>query len=220
MLSLSTLGMLPLSTSKIKATPAPYHHGDLRHALLAAGLNLLEKRGPAQVSLREAARVAGVSHNAPYRHFASREALLAAIAADGFEALAAAMERAAEGTRGLERLRAIGMAYVAFARERPAVYLLMFGPELEKSAFPALKTAAERSYQILWQAIETVAPAERRREAAIGAWALVHGLSHLIADRQLSRDLTAADNLDSLIENVLAIYQRGLAGGAGRSSQR
>lgn len=203
--------MFPLSTSKFAVPPAPYHHGDLRRALIAAGLRLLEKRGPGQVSLREVARVAGVSHNAPYRHFDSREALLAAVAADGFEALAAAMERAAEGKEGPERLRALGIAYIAFARARPAVYLLMFGPEPDKNGFPALKTVAERGFEALRQAVDAVAPEPSRRAAAIGAWALVHGLSHLIADRQLPQDLLAEDELDALIENVLAIYRQGLA---------
>jgi AcrR family transcriptional regulator len=138
--------MLSLSTSKIDSPPAPYHHGDLRRALLAAGLSVLERRGPAQVGLREVARVAGVSHTAPYRHFDSREALLAALATDGFEALDVAMAQAAEGRSGYERLRALGVAYIAFARARPAVYLLMFGPELEKHAFPELKTVAARSF--------------------------------------------------------------------------
>ncbi len=200
-----------MSTSKIRTLLAPYHHGDLRRALLAAGLSLLEKHGPAQVSLREVARVAGVSHNAPYRHFNSREALLAALAADGFEALGAAMERAAEGLTGFERLRALGTAYLVFARARPPVYLLMFGPVLEKNLFPELKAVAARSFEALRQAIEAITPEATRRAAAIGAWALVHGLSHLIADRQLSADLTGEDKLDALLEDVLAIYRRGLA---------
>jgi AcrR family transcriptional regulator len=207
--------MLLLSTSKIKAQPAPYHHGDLRRALIAAGLSLLEKRGPAQVSFREVARLAGVSHTAPYRHFDSREALLAALAADGFEALGAAMERAGEGKQGFDRLRALGIAYITFARARPAVYLLMFGPELEKCAFPALTNVAGRSFEALRQAIDAVAPEPSRRAAAIGAWALVHGLSHLIADNQLPPDLAAEDKRDALIEDVLTIYRQGLAHGAG-----
>lgn len=203
-------GMLPLSTSKIEGPPAPYHHGDLRRALLAAGARLLEQRGPRQVSLREVARVAGVSHNAPYRHFDSREALLAALAAEGFEALGAQMERATEGKEGFERLRALGVTYIAFARARPAVYLLMFGPELKMDGFPELKTVAERSFKALQHAIDTVAPEPVRHAAAIGAWALVHGLSHLIADNQLPQDWAAEDKLDALIEDVLAIYRQGL----------
>src|SRR5450631_2552993 len=134
--------MLLMSISKINAQPAPYHHGDLRRALIAAGVSLLERRGPAQVSFREVARLAGVSHTAPYRHFDSREALLAALAADGFEALGASMERGAEGKEGLDRLRALGIAYIAFARGRPAVYLLMFGPEFKMDGFPELNTVA------------------------------------------------------------------------------
>jgi AcrR family transcriptional regulator len=181
--------------------------------LLAAGFSLLKNRGPAQVSLREAARLAGVSHNAPYRHFDSREALLAALATDGFEALAAAMEQAAERKEGLERLRAIGMAYVAFAQKRPDIYLLMFGPELQKGAFPALKAAADRSVQSLRRSIAGVALQETQRAAAIGAWALVHGLSHLIANRQLSPDLLAEGKLDVLLATVLRIYEQGLAHG-------
>ncbi|QBR71496.1 TetR/AcrR family transcriptional regulator [Beijerinckiaceae bacterium] len=201
--------MLLLSTS-IKPESSPYHHGDLRRALVEAGLQLLEKRGPAHVSLREVSRVAGVSHNAPYRHFDSREALLAAMAADGFETLRAAMARAAEGKQSLERLRALGLAYVGFAREKPAVYLLMFGPELAKDPFPALKAVAEQSFEALRQAIDAITPEETRAAAAIGAWALVHGLAHLIADRQLPPELFDPADDEGLIENVLAIYRLGL----------
>lgn len=202
-----------LSTLKIEGAPA-YHHGDLRRSLIAAGFALLEKRGPAQVSLREVARAAGVSHNAPYRHFNSREALLAALATKGFETLGTAMERAAEGKEGLERLRALGIAYVAFARAHPAAYLLMFGPELEKDPFPELKSAAERSFAILRQAIDAALPPAAHRAAAIGAWAIVHGLSHLIADRQLPTELAADAKLDALIEDVLAIFREGLQSAA------
>src|SRR5262245_34105726 len=216
MWALSTLGMLSMSTSKIKRPSAPYHHGDLRRALIAAGLRLLQKRGPAQVSLRETARVAGVSHNAPYRHFENREALLAALATDGFGVLTAAMEQAAEGKERLERLRAIGLAYIAFAKEHPAVYLLMFGPELDKSPFAELTAAAQRSFEILSRAIEALTPKNVRQAAAIGAWALVHGFSHLVADRQLPEELAAQDKLSGLIESALAIYRKGLPRAPGR----
>ena len=111
------------------------------------------------------------------------------------------MEQAAEGRTGFERLRALGIAYIAFARAQPAVYLLMFGPELVKDPFPALKAVAERSFEVF-------------RAAVIGAWALVHGLSHLIADHQFPPDFAGEDKLDALIEDVLAIYRQGLARGA------
>jgi hypothetical protein len=120
------------------------------------------------------------------------------------------MAGAAEGKQGLEALRAIALAYIAFARDYPALYLLMFGPELEKDAFSELKAAAGRSFQILWQTIAPVTHEEARHSAAIGAWALVHGLSHLIADRQLPQHLLSSEKLDTVIEGVLAIYRRGL----------
>jgi AcrR family transcriptional regulator len=202
---------MQLSPSKSKVAVAPYHHGDLRRALIETGLRLLEKQGPAQVSLREVARAAGVSHSAPYRHFVSREALLAALATDGFEALGEAMARAADGKEGLERLQALGMAYITFAEARPAVYLLMFSPELVKDPYPALRTLAEQSFDTLRQTIATVTTEEMRGVAAIGAWALVHGLAHLIADQQLSPKLVAPNNMKELIESALAIYSQGLA---------
>jgi Tetracyclin repressor-like, C-terminal domain len=91
-----------------------------------------------------------------------------------------------------------GITYIAFARAQPAAYLLMFGPELEKSAFPPLIVVAGRSFEALREAIDGVVPEPSRRVAAIGAWALVHGLSHLIADNQLPMDLAGEDKRDVL----------------------
>src|SRR5689334_19621575 len=100
-----------------------YHHGDLHSALLLTAGKMLEKEGLEALTLREVARRAGVSHSAPYRHFAEREALLAALAAEGFERLGAAQRKAAEAGG----LRAMGEAYVAFALENPQRFRLMFG---------------------------------------------------------------------------------------------
>src|SRR5690349_3579164 len=102
-----------------------YHHGDLRPALLKAAGRVLEKEGPAALSLRELARRAGVSHNAPYRHFADREALLAALAADGFRMLGEVL--------GVASSRHRGEAYVRFALEHPQLFRLMFGGHLSNS---------------------------------------------------------------------------------------
>ncbi len=95
----------------------PFHHGDLRQALIKATAELIERDGPASVSLREAARIAGVSHNAPYRHFPTREALLAAVAAHGFRQLRSAFEEAA--TTPENRMLALGQQYVRFASAHP-----------------------------------------------------------------------------------------------------
>jgi AcrR family transcriptional regulator len=108
-------------------TPPPYHHGNLRKALLDAAVALISEAGPQAFTLREAARRAGVSHNAPYRHFASKDELLAAVAAEGFERLAAAMRRAtATGKSPLERLELCGCGYVEFALRWPHHLLVMF----------------------------------------------------------------------------------------------
>lgn len=148
-----------------------YHHGDLRAALLRASSQVLEKEGITGLSLRDVARRAGVSHNAPYRHFPDRDALLAALAAEGFVTLAEAMR----GHRGRE----MGEAYVRFALEHPQRFRLMFGGVLAFSKFPELRAAADGAYQTL---VEAFKEHPRPDLAAAGAWALVHGLSHLLLD--------------------------------------
>ena len=162
-----------------------YHHGDLRAAILRAAEELLEKQGLEGLSLREAARRARVSHAAPYRHFPTRDALLAALAARGFERFRAEME-AAEQSGGL---RARGEAYVRFALAHPQLFRLMFGPRPD-GGNAALSEQAARTFGSLQQSIAAHAGREAPY-ASIAAWALVHGLSHLLLDQKvagLSRD--------------------------------
>ncbi|WP_200845386.1 TetR/AcrR family transcriptional regulator [Roseomonas sp. 18066] len=168
-----------MSTSK-----EAYHHGELRPALLAAAEALLVAEGPAGLSLRAVARGAGVSHNAPYRHFASREALLAALAAEGFSRLAAAL-RAAPGLAGQ------GRAYLDFAAAHPALYRLMFGAELRAGSHPALKLAAGEAFSVL-------SGVAADRAGALAAWALVHGIAGLRADGHWPADVV----LDSVLTRV------------------
>jgi len=148
-----------------------YHHGDLPAALLQAAGRTLEKRGIAALSLRDTARRAGVSHNAPYRHFPDREALLAALAAEGFATLG-------ERLRGKPG-REMGEAYVRFALEQPQRFRLMFGGVLPIAKHPELSTAAQAAYQALVEAFKDL---PRPELAAAAAWSLVHGLSHLLLD--------------------------------------
>ena len=148
-----------------------YHHGDLPAALLRAAGHTLEKRGIGALSLRDTARQAGVSHNAPYRHFSDREALLAALAAEGFATLG-------EHLRG-KPAREMGEAYVRFALERPQRFRLMFGGVLPLAKYPELRTAAASAHQALVAAFGEL---PRPELAAAAAWSLVHGLAHLLLD--------------------------------------
>jgi AcrR family transcriptional regulator len=137
-----------------------------------------------KLSLRGAARLAGVSQTAPYRHFADKAALLAAVAAAGFRDLAHAMRRAASGTdREHVRLSAIGCAYLAFAIDNRAVFRLMFGPEIpDKAAHPDLRAAADEAFTVL--ADETSA-ITGTTDAAVAAWSFIHGFATLIIDGQI-----------------------------------
>lgn len=171
-----------MSTSRRKTRKATYHHADLRSALLAAARRMLERDGPAALSLREVARRAGVSHNAPYRHFADRAALLAALAAEGFDTLAARMRAAAEKAVPARRLGASGGAYVRFALGEPNLFRLMFGGLVRGRDHPELAAAGARAYAVL-QGETAASPAAAPR--AVAAWAIVHGLAHLLLDEQI-----------------------------------
>ena len=153
------------------STSVAYHHGDLKAALLQTAGEMLEKQGLASISLRELARRAGVSHNAPYRHFPDRERLLAALAAEGFELLGDALEKRPR--------REMGEAYVEFALEHPQRFRLMFGGLLQ------LDNRDGRAYESLQKAFADLG--EQAEYAAAAAWALVHGLSHLLLDGHFAK---------------------------------
>jgi AcrR family transcriptional regulator len=156
-----------------------YHHGDLRAALVSAALDLLESGGAAALSLRAAARACGVSAMAPYRHFASKEDLLEAVAARGFEQLAADLEAADAAADGKAALAAQGAAYVAFACRHPALFRLMF-------TRPCRVSDQGRAYRILARRAAALAgPAWPAEDLTLAAWSLVHGLAALILDRRV-----------------------------------
>ena len=173
-----------MSTSNRTAEKLGYHHGDLRRALIDAAAKIVRKQGAGAVTLREVARTAGVSHNAPYRHFDSLGALLAAVATEGFEEFGAALRAAAEEEPDAKlRRNAIGGAYLRFALDNPKLYRLMFGAELDKSDHPELRAASDAAFSIL---TGTLARSGKTGHAdAINAWAFVHGLAHLVLDKQI-----------------------------------
>lgn len=192
------------------STPDPakgqaFHHGDLRRALIEATTDLIERDGPAAVSLREAARIAGVSHNAPYRHFPTRDALLAAVAAHGFDELKAAFDVPAVAAVD-DRLLALGEAYLHFAQTKPGLFKLMFGSGLDRKAHPDLDRAAQAAYAVLLGASGPQGQASR--EGALGAWAMVHGLAHLIVDDQLAPDLREDARQAVLLGKISKAYGR------------
>lgn len=194
MLALSTCREeRPLATRKPSAKPKPqYHHGDLRRALIDASLALIAEEGFAALSLREVARRAGVTHAAPYRHFADKEALLAAVAEEGFRTMAAQMrERMAREPGPVERLGACGVAYVLFAVHNPSHFRVMFGPHFRQPAdHAALAAEGGNAFGLLVQGITEGQQAGVLRPGeplplALGAWSLVHGLASLLVDQKL-----------------------------------
>jgi AcrR family transcriptional regulator len=157
-----------------------YHHGDLRSACLFAALELLEDGDETTLSLREVARRAGVSANAPYRHYADKDALLAALAVHGYELLREDLiAAAAKDTDG--QVVEISLAYVHFALDHPAVFRLMFGHPCNRTR-QDVKDAANATSAVLAEQIRGTAPKAEAEAFLLGVWAIVHGLATLILD--------------------------------------
>jgi AcrR family transcriptional regulator len=190
-----------------------YHHGHLRQALLDAALELLSERGVDGFTLREVARRAGVSHAAPYHHFADRSALVRALVAQSFEILGSSLAIAAAGANDpMDRLAALGVAYVEFALDHPERYRLMFRTELSRDGTSEALTDADAAggsaFATLMGVVQEASDSGLLRDgtdpgaAAISAWAGVHGLASLLLEgaigirpadqRPRARQLTAA----------------------------
>jgi len=204
-----------------------YHHGNLREALVAAALELIAAKGPAGFTIAEAARLAGVSPAAPYRHFRDAEALLAEGALRGFEHFAVALNTAWDGGRPdpISAFQAVGRAYLAFAREQPAYYAAMFEARIAYDAHPGLLAASDRAFAILREAADRLTatlPKEKRPPSlmmALHIWALSHGIASLFVRADPSRRKLPMSPEDLLEAGVLLYLQSlGLAGGkpAGR----
>ncbi len=179
-----------------------YHHGDLRAALLEAAREVLAKEGVEALTLREVARRAGVTHAAPYRHFADKEALLAAVATEGYLALTQSMEAHVKPKKDpVQRLLAAGAGYVAFALAHPAHYRLMFGPGIQDfEAHPPLKAASDAAFGYLVERISQAQAAGGTRQGdtlgyAAAAWSMSHGL--------------ALGLLDGMFEGAVEVGEKG-----------
>ena len=176
------------------STYRPYHHGDLRNALVHAAETLLDKQGISAVTVREVARSAGVSHTAPYRHFPSLDHLLAAVAEQGFRDL----DEALKSGPAVEK----GEAYVKFGLAHPARFRLMFGGSLSLARHPGLQEMSRGVYQVLVEALRARQDVAQPENAAAAAWALVHGLTHLLLDGHLE-GLAAGAGREGVVRAVL-----------------
>jgi len=193
-----------------------YHHGNLREALVEAALRLIEERGPLGFTMAEAARLAGVSQAAPYRHFRGREDLIAEVARQGFEIFADRLERAFDDGRPspLSAFSAAGRAYLDFARGHPGHYMAMFESGVGIAGDPGLAQASGRALSVLVRAAERLTahlPPGRRPPPTMVAnhvWALSHGVVELFA--RGGSGGRAPYSAEEMLETGTGIYLRGL----------
>ncbi|MCC7253401.1 TetR/AcrR family transcriptional regulator [Hyphomicrobium sp.] len=194
-----------------------YHHGNLREALIAAALDLIREKGPAGFTFAEAARAAGVSPAAPYRHFRDRDALLADVAKRGFETFTQALTRAWDGGRPnpREAFNRLGAAYLGFASKEPAYFSAMFESGLSLSDYPEVRAEGDRAFGVLREACEALIatlPKDRRPPPlmmALHIWSLSHGIAALFARGDRARRPIPMQ-AEELLEAAVLIYLDGL----------
>ena len=210
-----------------RAGPRGYHHGNLKEALVRAALELIAEKGPAGFTFADAARWAGVSPAAPYRHFRDRDALLADVARRGFEEFASALAKAWDEGRPevMAAFDRLGKTYLAFAKREPAYYSAMFEAgvpldsdrelrELSENAFAVLRAAAERLVMLM--------PQQGRPPAlmvALHVWAMTHGIASLFGRGDSVRRALPMPP-EELLEAAVLIYLRGLGLNATATAQR
>ena len=194
-----------------------YHHGNLREALIRAALNLIGEKGPAGFTFADAARAAGVSSAAPYRHFRDRDALMADIAKRGFELFRDALQKAWNGGKPnpYVAFEAVGRAFLGFARTEPAHYSAMFEAGVPLDSAPGLQQAADEAFAVLRSAAEALTahmPRDSRPPAmmmSLHVWAMAHGIASLFGRGDAGRrslPMTA----EELLESQMLIYLQGL----------
>jgi AcrR family transcriptional regulator len=198
-----------------------YHHGDLPRSLIQAGLQVLAERGVDALTLREVARRAKVSQAAPYHHFADKADLVSAIVQHGFEDFAGALRAGADAAGGdaLQRLSGMGLAYVRFAVANPALFRLLFRPELrggtrDEPAAEAMERAGSAAYQVFLDAVRAAVEEGSVQgsveDVAVAALSVVHGLSTLLVDGPIDLRQRPPDTLARVVIAAL---------GAGITSQ-
>jgi AcrR family transcriptional regulator len=204
-----------------------YHHGNLKEALLQAALDLITQKGPAGFTFADAARMAGVSPAAPYRHFRDRDELLSSIAQRGFEQFEALLTQAWDDGRPdtITAFERVGKAYLACAREEPAFYSAMFESGVPVETTPALLAASERAFAVIRAAAERLAalapPGVPRPPAlmmALHIWSMSHGVASLFGRGDAARRKLPM-SAEDLLEAEVLIYLRGLGFPTDRTSE-
>jgi AcrR family transcriptional regulator len=199
--------------------PKPYHHGDLRNALIQAGLELLAEGGAQELDLRKVARRAGVSHAAPYRHFANKQALIAAINEEGFHMLAERIRSTLNevSDEPSEQLLGVALAYVRFAKENPWLMREMFsGITIERETFESLQTASKSVYRLY---AEVIRSGQERGKIVDGdptalagvLWSVLHGLAMLIIENQMRPYADGPEGTERVTRYTIEVLYRGFA---------
>jgi AcrR family transcriptional regulator len=194
-----------------------YHHGNLREALIQAARELIKEKGPGGFTFADAARSAGVSPAAPYRHFRDREALLADVAREGFQRFEAMLATGWNSGKpdAMTAFNNVGKAYLAFARAEPAYYAAMFESGLPPDLSPDLRAASERAFGMLRTAADgvvTLLPAGKRPPAlmmSLHIWSMAHGIASLFGRGDAGRR-TLPMTAEELLESAVLIYLQGL----------
>jgi AcrR family transcriptional regulator len=197
--------------------PHSYHHGNLKEVLLEAARKLIEQYGPAGFSLTEAARLAGVSPAAPYRHFRDRDALLAEVARSGFERFAARLDMAWNNgvPTPLSAFENLGRTYLTFARDEPASYSVMFETGILPGEDGKTIPAAERAFDVLQQAAAALCrklpEAERPpvKLMSLHIWAISHGVASLFAQGNLQARKVPMSP-EEILESAMLVDLKGL----------
>lgn len=190
---------------------AAYHHGDLKNAIIKAGVEILANEGSRGFSLRKAAMKAGVSHSAPYAHFNDKQELIAAISTRGFEQLHQQIRMAAEKNQGdtKKKLLEVGWAYVQFAQKDADFFKVIFSGALEnEQAFPDFVDISHRTFQLV---VDLVCDGQRagllkQGDAdvlAVSIWSMVHGFTCLLLESQISHSLLEKQPIKKLLEEML-----------------
>jgi AcrR family transcriptional regulator len=211
----------------VTAQKTSYHHGDLRAALLEAALDIITERGPQSLTIREVARKAGVSHTAPYRHFANKDDLIVAVVKQGFELMSQTMQdkKSAAEPDPISQFAASGTAYVDFALQHPAYYRVMYsGDLLTSTGQHTLQHTSAETFNTLvedvttCQALNIIRPGDPAKQA-LALIATIHGLVSLINDNRASAFLGDDHSPEELRDSVMSAIFDGIGAQANAHSE-